>query len=98
MPGPQPPPRDGEARTAESPDETGPLTLARYLFVVSQRHPELYELLLERFEGDRNVEVILDRRVANARSAGQHPPADRRRLRSRAYDLRMRSHLVITRD
>jgi len=72
------------------------LTQPRYLFVVSRRHPELYELLVERFEGDRNVEVILDRRSGPSGEPG--PATERRRALSSATDLTIRSHVIITRD
>jgi len=57
----------------------------RYLFVVSRQHRELYDLLVERFQNDRKVEVIIDRRVQTH---------DRR---SSTDDLTRRSHLIITR-
>jgi len=63
--------------------------------VVSRRHPELYELLVERFEGDRNVEVILDRRSTG--SPTEHA-TERRRTVTAATDLSIRSHVIITRD
>jgi len=72
-----------------------PLTRARYLFVVSRRHPSLYELLVERFQDDKNVEVILDRRAVTRKPAEQHGADDRR---SRPQnELNLRSHLIVTR-
>ena len=71
------------------------MTRARYLFVVSQQHPNLYELLVERFQDDKNVEVILDRRAAAQEPAEAHGPEDRRQ-RPR-NELGLRSHLIVTR-
>ena len=74
------------------------MTRPRYLFVVSRKHRELYELLIERFQDDQNVEIILDRRAATQESADVHSPDDRRQRRSPADDLNLRSHLIITRE
>lgn len=65
----------------------------RYLFVVSRQHPSLYELLVERFRDDQNVEVILDRR---AYTEVQEYAAGDRRQRPR-NELEFRSHLIVTR-
>jgi hypothetical protein len=43
--------------------------MARYLFVVSRQHRALYDYLLERFSGDPNAQVILDRRRGERRRA-----------------------------
>ena len=75
--------------------EAAPLIRARYVFVVSRQHPELYELLVERFQDDKNVEVILDRRATTRKSAGQYG-ADERRCRPQ-NELNLRSHLIVTR-
>jgi hypothetical protein len=56
----------------------------------------LYELLIERFQGDEKVEVVLDRRVAQQQRAGEYA-GDRRQRRSPRDDLTQRSHLIITR-
>ena len=69
------------------------MTRPRYLFVVSRQHEQLFELLVERFQGDQNVEVVLDRRVAMS----EHEMDDRRQRRSPRDDLSVRSHLIITR-
>ena len=67
----------------------------RYLFVVSRQHRELYDLLVERFQDDTKVEVILDRRVQTQEArAGEFGVNDRR---SSTDDLTRRSHLIITR-
>lgn len=78
-------------------DDAVPLTRPRYLFVVSRQHRELYELLIERFQDDKKVEVILDRRVAASEHVEAHEASDRRQRRSRGDDLTRRSHLIITR-
>ena len=71
------------------------MTRARYLFVVSRQHPYLYELLVERFQDDKNVEVVLDRRSATRKPAEQYGTEDRR---SRPQnELNVRSHLIVTR-
>jgi len=67
------------------------------LFIVSRQHPELYELLVERFQDDRKVEVILDRRVGPQERAGNDGVNDRRQPPSPMHDLTRRSHLIITR-
>jgi hypothetical protein len=66
------------------------------LFVVSRQHRELYDLLVERFQDDRNVEVVLDRRAATNEHAGEYGE-NRRQRRSADDDLTRRSHLIITR-
>ena len=75
--------------------KAAPLTQARYLFVVSRQHSALYELLIERFQDDKNVEVVLDRRAGMRKSAEQFA-ADERRRRP-PNELHARSHLIITR-
>jgi hypothetical protein len=74
----------------------------RYIYVVSRDHPWLYRHLLERFEGDRDVEVVQDRRVADRRSQPSAPPLPyerRKRERRRAIgpddDLRVHSHYIV---
>ena len=75
--------------------EAAPLIRARYLFVVSRQHSALYELLVERFQDDKNVEVILDRRATTRKSAGQYGADERRRRPEN--ELGLRSHLIVTR-
>jgi hypothetical protein len=74
----------------------------RYLFIISRNHPWLYTDLLERFRDDANVEVILDRRVSERRTAavpgqGEKRKKDRRRPVSPNDDLRVRSYYIVTR-
>jgi hypothetical protein len=75
--------------------------MARHLFVVSRDHPRLYEYLIERFQDDRDVEVILDRRVRERRQNSTAADADRRRGDRRTrqnldQELTTHSHVVIT--
>jgi hypothetical protein len=76
--------------------------MVRHLFIVSREHPWLYMDLQERFVGDIDVEVILDRRLGERRIVPSMPrmPDDRRRReRRRAIppedDLRRRSHYIV---
>jgi len=57
---------------------------------------------VERFQDDPDVEVILDRRVAERRTQPSPPPAEQDRRRSERRqpispddDLRVRSHYII---
>jgi len=75
--------------------------MARYLFIVSLRHPTLYEFLLERFSDDPNAQVILDRRRGERRQAersvvSELRRADRRQGRDVSEELRRRSVAVVT--
>jgi hypothetical protein len=76
--------------------------VVRHLFIVSRQHPWLYAYLLERFEGDPNVTVILDRRLSDRRIASSAFPTqrerrvtDRRRAAPPEDDLRIRSHYIV---
>ena len=74
--------------------------MARHVFVVSRHHARLYDYLIERFQDDKKVEVILDRRVGERRSGGlsagpERRSADRREKRP-GEDLVLRSHVIIT--
>jgi hypothetical protein len=74
----------------------------RTLFIVSRRHTDLYDYLKDRFAGDDQVEVILDRRGASegqaARpTAGAATRSAERRCRPEVdAELRSRSHAVVT--
>ena len=75
--------------------------MRRNLFVVSRRHPDLYEYLRERFASDTAVEVILDRRLAQRRQRQtpydtERRRADRRRRPEVEMELQTRSHAIIT--
>lgn len=72
----------------------------RHLFIVSRDHPWLYAHLRERFQDDPSVAVILDRRVAERRTAAVATPrerrkSDRRRALSQDEDLRIHSHYIV---
>ena len=72
----------------------------RHLFVVSRDHPWLYAHLRERFQDDPNVDVILDRRVAERRTTAQaatyeRRKAERRRPISEDENLSVRSHYIV---
>ena len=77
--------------------------MARHLFIVSREHPRLYEYLVARFQDDRNVQVIIDRRVSERRALEAEERSEReRRARDRRQpipahdDLRLRSHRIVT--
>jgi hypothetical protein len=72
--------------------------VTRTLFIVSRRHPDLYEYLKERFANDDQVEVILDRRAgAAARQPGAERGAEERRCHPEVdTELESRSHAVVT--
>ena len=79
--------------------------MARHLFLIARQDARLYEYLVERFQGDRNVEVILDRRHgerrgrANGSSAdasGDRRRGDRRTRGELDLELKIRSHVILT--
>ena len=75
--------------------------MARYLFIVSLRHPALYDHLLERFSDDPNAQVILDRRRSERRQAEISVARELRRIDRRqrpdiGEELRRRSVAVVT--
>ena len=72
--------------------------MARTLFIVSRRHPDLYEYLKERFANDDQVQVILDRRAGPpGRRADAERGAEERRTRPEVdTELESRSHAVVT--
>ena len=74
----------------------------RYKFVVSRDHQWLYMHLLERFQDDSDVDVVLDRRVTDRRverlkehTARERRQAERRRAVAPDDDLRVRSHYIV---
>jgi hypothetical protein len=69
--------------------------MPRYLYVVSRHDPALFELLKERFAGDDNVEVILDRRT-QPEPPEPSPPVERRRRPEVDEEIRARAYAVIT--
>jgi hypothetical protein len=75
--------------------------MARYLFIVSLRHPALYDYLLQRFSDDPNAQVVLDRRRVVRRQAEipvalDRRQADRRQRPEVGEELRRRSVAVVT--
>ena len=73
--------------------------MARHLFIVSRHHAGLYTYLVERFQDDQNVEIIIDRRVQERRRGGLAMGHERRageRRRRQEDDLNMRSHIIVT--
>jgi len=70
-------------------------TMTRHIFVVSRGHQELYEYLAAQFHDDKNVNVILDRRIAD-RDSGTHVVAERRLRPGVDEELKSRSHAVVT--
>jgi len=75
--------------------------MARHLFLVANHEAGLYEYLLERFQKDSNVEVILDRRREQRRRRSGHEGLDRRRVDRRTrreidLQLLVRSHVILT--
>ena len=75
--------------------------MTRHVFILSRRVPELYSYLKERFAGDAAVEVILDRRHAQAAPV-ERPFAigrggrDRRQRPEADAELLTRSHTIVT--
>jgi hypothetical protein len=74
--------------------------MARRLVVVSRQHPDLYVYLRDRFASEVDVEVILDRRLAERRRERVETEIDRRsRGRRQRPDvdiqLRVRSHVIV---
>ena len=73
----------------------------RYIYVVSREHPWLYRHLLERFQDDPDVDVILDRRIAERRRPSSQSPSQERRKKERRRpvlpedDLRVHSHYIV---
>jgi hypothetical protein len=74
----------------------------RYLYIVSREHQWLYRHLLERFQDDPDVDVILDRRTTERRVVARTElPHEERRRRERRHavdpeeDLRSHSHFII---
>jgi hypothetical protein len=67
----------------------------RYLFIVSRHDPALFALLQERFAGDDNVEVILDRRTQDVPPAGR-PPVERRRRPEVNEEIQARAYAVVS--
>ncbi|HEX9821826.1 MAG TPA: hypothetical protein VGD07_19665 [Methylomirabilota bacterium] len=69
--------------------------MARYLFIVSRRDPGLLAFLRERFAGDANVEVILDRRAEPA-PPSRRPAVEHRTRPDVDEEIRARGYAVLT--
>ena len=80
--------------------------MARHIFIVGRAHPDFYDVLLRRFANDRNVSVVLDRRVGDRRvhvlsvspDRERRRSPDRRRRQSIDEELKSRSHAIVTLD
>jgi len=75
--------------------------MARHLFIVARHDPYLADYLRERFSGESNVQVLLDRRRAERRRTDSATVPDRRRGQRRSRpeaddDLRLKSHAFVT--
>lgn len=57
--------------------------MPRYLFVVAQGRPEIYAELWHQFEGNADVEVLVDRRLADRRVRQESREPERRRTERR---------------
>jgi hypothetical protein len=73
----------------------------RYVFIVSRAHPWLYRHLVERFQDDPDVQVVLDRRLADRRRQPsialphERRRSERRRVVAAEEDLRVHSHYIV---
>jgi hypothetical protein len=76
--------------------------IVRYVYIVSREHQWLYQYLVERFNDDPDVDVVLDRRVTERRHRPAESPThhERRRVERRRVippddNLRVRSHYIV---
>jgi hypothetical protein len=67
-----------------------------HLFIVARQEPELYKYLFTEFSSEDDVRVILDRRVAERRRAGDAdaPPSVERRQRDRRAQAHVAQQLT----
>lgn len=75
-------------------------TIRRLVFIVARDRKDLFESLRRTFSGDDGVEVLMDRRGAQRRSAPIAPPTERRRRdrrinRAVARKLEERGYAVV---
>lgn len=75
--------------------------MARQLVIVSRQHVDLFVYLRDRFAGEAEVEVILDRRVGERRREELPVERERRRTDRRSRpdidaQLRSRSHVIVS--
>ncbi len=61
--------------------------MERLLFIVSQERRELYDTLRQVLANEKNVEVVLDRRVLKRRQREAPPASERRRFGRRGRSL-----------
>jgi hypothetical protein len=83
--------RVGTLRTMTANDQSsGSPGAKRHVLIISRHHPALYDYVSERFAGEPNVEVILDRRRGRDRRErpAQAPPVERR-----SAERRLRPHV-----
>jgi hypothetical protein len=57
--------------------------MPRYLFIVARGRPEIYAELRHQFEGNADVEVLVDRRLADRRVHQESREPERRRTERR---------------
>ncbi|HEV8617420.1 MAG TPA: hypothetical protein VGU22_18155 [Methylomirabilota bacterium] len=74
--------------------------MTQRLVVVSRQHPDLYVYLRDRFAAEANVEVILDRRLAERRrervaTESEQRYLERRQRQDADLQLRLRSHVIV---
>jgi hypothetical protein len=74
--------------------------MARRLVVVSRQHPDLYVYLRDRFAGEVDIEVVLDRRLVERRLEPVSDELERRYRGRRARpdldaQLRERSLVIV---
>src|SRR5262249_2605416 len=74
----------------------------RYMFIVSRAHLWLYRHLAERFDDDRDVSVVLDRRIGERRREPFKPElsregrqGQRRQPVAAENDLQLHSHYIV---
>jgi len=64
-----------------------------HLFIVARSEPELYGYLARQFAGEHDVQVIVDRRVGERRSARRGEADVERRQRDRRARLQVAQEL-----
>lgn len=62
--------------------------MERHLFIVARQRPDVYAVLSREFAREREVEVILDRRIGDRRQGEASVPADRRQAERRSFQER----------
>jgi hypothetical protein len=70
--------------------------MGKYVFVISPRFPELYADVAHDFRDDPAIEVIVDRRIAERRTATVSPPFGQRDRRHRDRRINPFSHSDLT--